>query len=174
MRAIVVGGDGKLGRALCARLLELGHDITRTTRRIGPLPRGRPGEELAYLDLLDPVLPRGKASALFIMGGIPGFVPASSNPDAWRVNAEAPVLLAMQARSRDIAAIHLSSGAVERAQETAYGRQKAHADLGVLLCGGCVVRLMPVVSPDKYVDVADLLIDAASRRLQGMLIRWEG
>lgn len=174
MRAIVIGGDGKLGKALCARLLELGHRVVRTTRQLLPRPALHVGEEVAHLDMLHPVLPaESPAHVVFIMAAIPGFVPASSDPDAWRVNAEAPVLLAVQARSRGIRIVHVSSGAVERAQETAYGRQKAHADLGVLLCDGCVVRLMPAVAPANYVEVADLLIDSAVRDRRG-LVRWTG
>lgn len=173
MRAIVIGGDGKLGKALCARLLELDHRVVRTTRQLLPRPALHTGEEIVHLNMLHPVLPESPADVVFIMAAIPGFVPASSDPDAWRVNAEAPVLLAAQARSRGIRIVHVSSGAVERAQETAYGRQKAHADLGVLLLDGCVVRLMPAVAPANYVEVVDLLIDSAVEDRRG-LVRWTG
>lgn len=171
-RVIVVGGDGKLGAALCGMLAERRIPLIRTTRKVQAYPLG-----WVYLDLREPrlsgVLQAHRGTVMYIMAGISGFVPSSSNPAAWAVNAEAPVLLAQQAARAGVHVVHMSSGAVELAQETAYGRQKAHADLGVLLLGGCVVRPMSHVPSDKYSELSDLLIRAGAERRVGV-VRWEG
>lgn len=177
MYALVVGGDSKLGRALCDRLLARGHEVVKTTRRNNPDAPVRREETIVDFDMLDPqqlpVEDDGTPYVLYIMAAITGIAPASSHPDAWRVNAEAPVALAMQAKERGWHVVFMSSGAVERAQETASARQKAYADLAVLMMGGCVVRPLPTVPPEKYNEVADLLVDIGVTRRAG-LVRWEG
>lgn len=190
MRALVVGGDSKLGAALAFALRERNHEVTCTTRRVTLGPRGfgalrRPDAVQllpfgwVHLDMLDPVLPPGLFDVIYIMAAITGIAPASSNPDAWRVNAEAPVVLAQQARdirkehSSGWHVVFMSSGAVERAQETACARQKSYADLAVLMLGGCVFRPLPTVPPAKYGEIADLLVDIGEQRRTG-LVRWEG
>lgn len=170
MRALVVGGDSKLGMALFVRLVERGHTVLRTSRTLKDV-RQSPG--WWHLDLREPVLPEiDDVQVVYIMAAITGIAPASFDPDAWRVNAEAPVLLAMQAKERGWHTVFMSSGAVERAQETNSARQKAYADLAVLMLGGCVVRPLPVVPPEKYAELADVLIDVGEQRRAGLVRLW--
>lgn len=170
MRACVVGGDSKLGRALCDRLFARGHEVLRTTRR----PKPPPG--WVRLDLLDPRLPRTEyptpdGHVLYIMAAITGVVPSETHPDAWRVNAEAPVALAIEAHARGWPVVFMSSGTVERAPHTASAMQKRYAEVVVHMLGGCVVRPLPTVPPEKYVEVADLLVDVGEQGRAGV-VRW--
>lgn len=175
MKALVIGGDSSLGQALCTELLRRGHEVVRTTRRDSTeAPVGR-NEHVVYLDMLVPRLP-GPAEhmdVVYIMAAVTGVVPAERHPDAWRINADAPVALAQRASDRSWHVVFPSSGTVELAPHTASARQKSYAETFVLLLGGCVVRLLPRVAPEKFGEVAGLLADVGEQRCTG-LVRWEG
>lgn len=178
MRALVVGGDSKLGQALCERLLARGHQVTRTTRRNGAGPSIRRDESVVTFDMLDPKLPSPPYPApgwnvVYIMAAITGVVPAEVHPDAWRVNAEAPVAIALEAHARGWPVMFMSSGTVERAPHTASAMQKRYAEVVIHMLGGCVVRPLPVVPPEKYPEVADLLVDVGEQGRTGV-VRWGG
>lgn len=177
MRALIIGGDGKLARVLCSRLLDGGDIIVKTTRRNDPDAPVRRNEEIVHLDMLSPVLPpdtwtkpRG-IDVMYVMAAITGVVPAERHPDAWRVNAEAPLLLAMEAFRRGWHVVFPSSGTVELAPHTASARQKSYVESHVLAHGGCVVRPLPFVRPEWYEEVADLLIKIGDEQLSGV-VRW--
>lgn len=178
MRSIIVGGDSNLGRVLASRLVSTpGVVVYCTTRR--PIAYASLG--LTHLDLREPLFPpdlapvlrSGVPGVVYIMAAITGIMRAETDPDAWRVNAEAPVLLARHASALGWHVVFVSSGTVERAQHTALARQKSYADLGVLMCGGCVVRPLPFVPPEKYDEVAALLAHIGEARVAGV-VRWEG
>ena len=178
MRALIIGGDSKLGRALHERLLARGHEVVCTTRQRRKATIAAAGP--IYFDMLDPRLPLKVADAgvggevvVYIMAAITGTVPAESHPDAWRVNAEAPVAIALEARARAWHVVFMSSGTVELAQHSASARQKSYAEAVVHMCGGCVVRPLPTVPPEKYGHVADLLVAVGEERRAGT-VRWEG
>ena len=67
----------------------------------------------------------------------------------------------------------MSSGTVERAQHTASAAQKRYAEAVILMLGGCVVRPLPAVPPEKYVELADLLVDVGEQARRGV-VRWDG
>ena len=173
MRALVVGGDSKIGQVLCGRLNARGHEIIITTRRV---EKARPVEGWVYLDMLDPRLPAEVADnpgefVFYIMAAITGVVPAETHPDAWRINAEAPVALALQAKARGWHVVFMSSGTVEKAPHSASAMQKRYAELVVHMVGGCVVRPLPFVQPEKYAEIADLLVGVGEQRRTGV-VRW--
>jgi nucleoside-diphosphate-sugar epimerase len=177
MKALVIGGDSKLGHALHVRLHERGHKVVVTTRRRHESDHLAPG--CVYLDMLDPRLPEFpddvglETWTVFIMAAITGVVPGERHPDAWRVNAEAPVALALQAYQRGWRVVFMSSGTVEMAQHTASAHQKTYVEGVVHMIGGLVVRPLPTVPPEKYDEVADLMIDSAEPWRTGV-VRWEG
>lgn len=176
MRALVVGGDSKLGRALCDRLLACGHEVVRTTRRASGT--WRRNESFVELNMLDPRLPRPgypgpDFHVVYIMAAITGVVPAEKHPDAWRVNAEAPVALALEAHKRGCSIVFMSSGTVELAPHTASAMQKRYAEAIIHMLGGCVVRPLPTVPSEKYDEVAALLVDVGEQGRTGV-VRWEG
>lgn len=182
MRTFVIGGDGGLGAALCTRLLEEGHFVLKTTRRdITGHEYLRPREQLTYFDLTKPDLPARnvlqghyeRGLVVYIMAAITGIMRAETDALAWHVNAEAPVLIARQAHERGWPVVFISSGTVERAQHTALARQKAYADLAVIMLGGCVVRPLPFVPPERFHEIADLLMRIGEEGRTGV-VRWEG
>lgn len=178
MRALVVGGGGNIGQALCTALLTQGHEVVKTLRPAPDCPPVRYRETAVELDLREPALPEDLLwgvgfTAVYLVAAITGIMRSETDPDAWRVNAEAPVLLAQQAVEQGWHPVFISSGTVERAQHIALARQKAYADLGILMLGGCVVRPLPWVPPDKYDALANLLVQVGKERRSGV-VRWEG
>lgn len=177
MKALVVGGDSKIGRVLVDRLLARGHWVMKTTRRENSDAPLRRGEVVAHLDLLQPEF-KFPADCLggtvYLMAAITGVVPAEEHPDAWRVNAEAPLALAIRAYQWwGMFPVFMSSGTVERAQHTASARQKSYVEPFILMFGGCVLRPLPVVPPERYCEVADLLVDIGEQHRSGV-VRWTG
>lgn len=177
MRSLVIGGDGKLASVLCTRLLAAGYEVVKTTRRKDPDAPVRKGEVIIHLDMLNPEFPSHSftkefgTNVVYIMAAITGVVPAERHPDAWRVNAEAPLLLAMESFRRGCHVVFPSSGTVELAPHTASARQKSYVESHVLANGGCVVRPLPFVRPEWYAEVADLLIQVGESRRSGV-VRW--
>lgn len=173
MKALVVGGDSKLGRALVERLRAGEHEVAWTTRRkIGG------GESVYHLDMLEPALPDiwpehglDDPPVVYIMAAITGVVPSESHPDAWRVNAEGALLVACAAWDRGWHVVFMSSGTVERAQHTASARQKTYVESHVLAMDGCVVRPLPVVPPEKYAELGDILVEVGATCRKGV-VRW--
>lgn len=180
MRALVIGGDSKIGKALCTRLLEREWEVVRTTRHAYPALPDHTRESIVYLDMLDPKIPpkchqySGREKVVvFIMAAITGVVPGENHPDAWRVNAEAPAALTLEATEFNWPVVFMSSGTVEMAQHTASAMQKRYAEAIVHTCGGLVVRPLPVVPAGRYAELCDLMIDAVDEGRTGLL-RWEG
>lgn len=176
MRALVVGGDGSIGRALRARLRGQ-HEVIWTTRRDLRDAEVFEGEECGRCDLRDMELPHVEKApgmnVVYLVAAITGAIRCERDPDAWLVNAEAPVALATQAKARGWHVVFLTSGAPEVAPHTALAMQKSYAGLAVLLLGGCVVRPVGPVPPERYVELADLLVRVGAEGRTG-LVRWEG
>jgi len=179
MRALVIGGDGGLALALRAQLAARGCDVVWTTRRSLLAGDLHEHEEVMHLDMLDPVIPEsltqdvGHNWVVYIMAAITGMVPAERHPDAWRINAYAPLALARQAHAHRWHVVFPSTGAVELAPHMAAAYQKTYAEVPILMWGGCVVRILPRVPAEKYAEVADLLFHVGEEHRSG-LVRWEG
>lgn len=175
MRALVIGGASSIARALIVCLREHKHDVVWTTRRQHESDLGAPA--CKYFDLLDPILPREitdiKFDVVYIMAAVTGIVPCERDPDAWRVNAYAPLAIARTAQVLGWHVVFPSSGTVELAPHTASALQKAYAEIPILMWGGTVVRLLPRVDPSKFPEVAELLVSAGYEARPGLL-RWEG
>lgn len=170
MKAFIVGGDSKIAQVLAQRLMDKGHEVVCTSRR--------PDADGAHLDLLDPVLPRwpgstiGVSAVVYIMAAITGIVPAEMHPDAWRVNAEGALSIAVQAHARGWHVVFPSSGTVEKAPHTASAHQKSYVEGHVLAMGGSIVRPLPFVRPEWYPELADVFIDVGETRRAGV-VRWD-
>lgn len=178
MRALVVGGDSKIGAVLCTQLLARGHEVLRTKRgdmRINTAVRRN--ERVVHLDMLEPALPvwsgglSNGGTVVYIMAAITGIVPAEQHPDAWRVNAEGALQVAVQAKSAGYHVVFMSSGTVEKAPHTASAHQKTYVEGPVLMMGGCVVRPLPFVRPEWFPELADLLVDIGEQWRSGV-VRW--
>ena len=154
MRAIVVGIDSLVGRALAQALRERGDTIHGTTHRAEMVTA-----ETSLLDLATGIgrtdLPA--ADVAFICAAVTGFAECRADPErARRVNLEAPAQLAARWSGRTV---FLSTNAVFDCQEplmradrprkprNVYGQLKADAEDAVLGCGGTVVRLAKIFAP---------------------------
>ena len=175
MRALVIGGDGYIGRALCSRLLlEGSHAVIRTTRQASPPDtRLRQRESVIPFDLREPDISTNPMNphVIYILAAITGIMRCEEDRDAWMINAEAPAIIAREALIQGAHVVFISSGTVERAQHTALARQKSYADAAVLAAGGCVVRPLPHVAPERLPEFTDLLMQVGERRTSG-LMRW--
>lgn len=171
---VIVGGDSRLGQALDRKLA--GQSVVRTSRRLDTAD--------LYLDLLDPKLsdlefPDAPRVILYLVAAMTGVVQCERDPDSWRVNADAPALLALAARdcnSRSCSwrTVFVSSDAVECAPHTAYAKQKAHAESVVLSCGGRVVRPARIGNAQQYEEVAELLLRVGVAPHISSITRWIG
>lgn len=152
MKALVVGGDGLIGRALAQALRAAGHSVAPTSRRgssgalsldlAGPLPDTLPDCDVACF-----------------CAAMTGFAACRAAPElSERVNVSAPAVLARSLAARGARVILLSTSAVfdceaphmapERpyAPRGVYGAQKARAETAFLDLGprATVLRLSRV------------------------------
>jgi nucleoside-diphosphate-sugar epimerase len=188
-KILVVGGDSTVGKALVEQLFKFNsamvtREISYTTRRA--VTR----KNQLHLDLSNPVLPEGDWDLIYLVAAITGIMGCEVTSESWRVNADGPAQLALQAskqlRMRDMApgedynghvnasphVVFISSDAVELAPGLAYSMQKAYAESVILPLGGTVVRPARIF-PEKLDNLVELLIDVGINRKSG-LHRWTG
>jgi dTDP-4-dehydrorhamnose reductase len=156
MRVMVVGADGLIGHALSSELGRRGHDVIRTTRRA----QGPHQESLVFLDLAaDRLAAMPPADVMVICAAMTSFSDCRHRFDlAHRVNVEARLQLARTATENGGRVVALSSSAVfdclrpramadwQPAPRSAYGRLMAEAEVGILACGGAVLRSTKVIA----------------------------
>jgi nucleoside-diphosphate-sugar epimerase len=163
---LVIGGRGLIGSAVVAALIGQRREVYYTTRsrhQAHVRPRA------IYLDLSEPnaKLPQpGESSSLlnvFLIAGLPGVIACERDPNAWRVNADSPRMLAQQARAGGASVVYLSTGAVEIAPHAAYAMQKAAVENVVLALGGAVVRPRGKIDQDSAPAFAEFIVGASGR-----------
>jgi dTDP-4-dehydrorhamnose reductase len=160
--SLIIGADGRIGRALLDKLAADGAEALGTSRR-RPVPQG-----CVFFDLAaDPagwVLPHG-VDAAFLCAAIAALESCRQDPQgSRRVNVSHTVLLARQLAAEGAFVIFLSTNRVfdgsipyRRATDpvcptTEYGRQKAEAERQLLDLGDqvAIVRLSKVLSPGLF------------------------
>lgn len=161
MKALIIGTDSGIGKALRAELVSKGHEVTGTTRE-----RANVRGDTFYLDLSDPptdheTLP--KADVAYFCAAMTTYRACRENPElALRVNAEAPSAIAKQLVESGARVILLSTSAVldcrsprmtadrPRQAVSVYGSTKAQAELSFLALGQMVsvLRLTKVLVPE--------------------------
>jgi dTDP-4-dehydrorhamnose reductase len=156
MRALIVGVDGMIGRALLAALAAAGVACTGTSRR--------PDRAAAVhrLDLREApdvdALPA--ADMAFLCAGLAKEAACLADPaQARQVNVESPIAIARAMRGRGASVVLLSSTAVfdgstalrgeaeATCPRTAYGRLKEEAECRILDLGGTAVLRLTKVFP---------------------------
>ncbi len=159
MRALVIGGDGTVGRALGAALVRRGDHVFATTRHADRAhAEGRP-----LLDLAEPEVSNlPTAEVAFLCAALTRYAVCRNQPDfAHRINVDNTVVLARALLDRGARLIFLSTSAVfngrapQRRADAAtspvseYGRTKAAAETALSALGGAVtiVRLTKVLVP---------------------------
>jgi dTDP-4-dehydrorhamnose reductase len=161
MRALVVGADALVGRALAEALRTRGDEVVGTTRRAERVVLG----ETMLLDLAAPepvIADLPDADVAFLCAAMTRFADCRASPElAERVNFRAPVALAAQLLDRGTRPILLSTSAVldgqapkmaadrPRLGKSAYGRWKGEAESAILGLdeNATVVRLTKILTP---------------------------
>lgn len=161
MKAIILGIDSGIGRALGNALAARGDRFVGTTRR-----RERVGKTILYFNLDDPKssdsgLP--EADVAFFCAAVTSFADCRNQPElARRVNATTPAAIAARLVKQGTRVVLLSTSAVfdcrvprmtadrPRLPASAYGRTKAEAEVAFLALGpsASVLRLTKVLTPD--------------------------
>lgn len=154
MRAIVVGIDSLVGRALAEALRARGDTVFGTTRRTDAV-----SSDTSLLDLAGDtrIVDLPPADVAFICAAVTSLADCRADPErARRVNLDAPSQLATRWAGRTI---FLSTNAVFDCQEplmradrprkptSIYGQLKVEAEDSVLARGGTVVRLTKIFVP---------------------------
>lgn len=161
MKAVVLGGDGGIGRLLAAALQKDGHDVLTTTRRAGPVSARQ-----LRLDLADPgvaAMPLPAADVVYFCAALARFADCRAHADLARtVNVVAPAVLARRWTAEGARVIFLSTSAVFDGREpqrsaaspvsprSLYGRLKAEAESAFLDLGAsaAVLRLTKLLLPE--------------------------
>lgn len=161
MRAIVLGADGQIGRALAKALQRRNAVVLSTTRRTTPHSSSRLRIDLADPDLHETALP--EADVAYFCAAMTGFAACRRNRDlAHRVNVAAPSALARRLAAKGTRVVLLSTNAVFNLQtpqvpaatrpspRTIYGALKAEAEalFAALGTAASILRLTKVLTPE--------------------------
>lgn len=165
MRALVIGGDGFLGRALVAALKDAGESVRCTTRR--PAFIGAAD----YLDLAEPIPALPDVDVVYLVAAITTFQACEGNAEAWRVNVDAPIEVAMQAIDRGSFVVFVSSDAVEWCGATAYARTKAAAEVAIRTLRHSAIVRPARIGPQRVNELCELMIGIGRDRKAGVY-RW--
>jgi dTDP-4-dehydrorhamnose reductase len=160
-RALVIGADGLIGKALAARLHHNGCSVTETTRRGDRLGAGR-----VRLDFARPVCdwrPPRDVDTVFLCAAATSLAYSRDQPAKSRlINVTHTVELARILAANGAFVVFLSTSRVFSGPKPhrpddpptpadEYARQKVEAEQALLLLGeaACVVRLTKVLGPDN-------------------------
>jgi dTDP-4-dehydrorhamnose reductase len=161
---LVIGGNGLLGSALCARLAAQAYKWTATTRRDSD-------QQTSFLNLAQPIGVLPPADIVYIVAAVPKIYECESNPLTWTINVDAPIAIARQMAERDSFVVFVSSAAVEEAGHLAYARQKAQVESYINTINGAIVRPSHIAS-DRAPHLANFMIDIGLSRIRGVY-RWK-
>ena len=163
MRALIIGIDGTIGRALGDALAADGATVYGTTRREASAAAG---DRRIRLDLAAPNaadVPLPEVDVAVFCAAMARFADCREQPElTYRVNVATPLPLARRIVAAGARIVLLSTSAVfdgslpHRREDdvacptTAYGRLKAEAEAGFLGLGAAaaVLRLTKIVTPD--------------------------
>jgi dTDP-4-dehydrorhamnose reductase len=155
LNVLVVGVDGLIGQGLASELRRRGHGVVGTSRR------SQHGDDgTVFLDLTAAKLaPLPSVDVVVICAAMAKFSDCRDHCDLTRrVNVEARLALADLARARGERIIAMSSSAVfdcmrpnakadwKPAPRSAYGRQMAEAEDGILARGGAILRSTKILT----------------------------
>lgn len=161
MKALVIGADGGIGRALVNELGTRGYLVTGTTRRAGNVSAYN-----HYLDLSDQHIaekPLPSADVAFFCAAMAGFADCRRDPAlAYRVNVLGPLTIARRLAAAGTRLLLLSTNAVFDGSTplvsasnppcpvSVYGNVKAKAEAEFLALGPAVaiLRLSKVLTTD--------------------------
>ncbi len=149
---LVTGCGGRLGKALAHRLAK-SHEVTALNRESADLADPEAWKRIAARDFDVLLHPAAMAS----------LEACEANPElAMRVNRDAPLALAKACQTRGRAMVFFSTDYVLDGSQpglkgeeaplrplSVYAQSKAEAEMGVLDCGGAVMRVSWLFGPEK-------------------------
>jgi dTDP-4-dehydrorhamnose reductase len=149
--ALIIGGDGQIGRKLAIHLARRGRDMVCTTRKWPPTDEVLLRLRTLPFDLRWPTyLP--EAEVTFFATGINGFKPCEADPaEAKRINVTLLLQTATVVSYLGGRMVYLSSSAAETHPDTVYGQCKLEAEAGFLRLGASIYRFGPVAFPGRDV-----------------------
>ncbi len=175
--ALIVGGDGQIGRSLAMHFAKFGRDCIATTKR-WPVTDAFLKLRTLPFDLEYPsYLP--EAEVTFFCTGINGFKPCEADPVlARRVNVDCLLQTATIVSYFGGRMVYLSSSAAETHPDTVYGQCKLAAEAGFLRMGAAVYRFGPVAFPGREVYANDtyspMNLSTLCDILANCLNHWDG
>jgi len=150
VKVFVTGAGGYIGSALVRKLSLEGHEVTGTIR--GTLDLLAPGDLSRF----------GPQEVVYLCAAVTRFIECESDPTSYRVNVDAQVEIAREWPAK---VVFVSSQAVERALHTAYGMQKALAEVSLRgVCDPVIGRICGKVSHDTLPVVVDWLYGLADAK----------
>lgn len=158
MKALVVGGDGRIGSELVRLLRTGGHDVIPTSRR-QPVPDG-----WLWLDLDGPMRELPACDVVYLVAAIHTFQGCEGNAAAWRINVDAPCEIV---RKCGAFPVFVSSDCVEWGGVTAYARMKASVEMFIQAKDGAIVRPSRV-TPDRLGMLCELMRRVGENREAGV------
>lgn len=167
MTQLIVGADSRLGRSM-AKLLPSSY---RTTRREAELQVAmHEGDmRLFFLDLSRPLpqkLP--EAQTVYLVAAIHGPKRCEGNPEAYRVNVDAPIALAQHYSALGAFCVFVSTDAMEWVPAWAYAFQKAIAEASIRLLPNTAIVRCGAISDQTREDCARRVVDIGLRKLKGI------
>lgn len=155
MICTIIGANGHIGSKLADVLIARKHSANLVTRR--------PGKDIKPFDLRSPDAHLPDADVTFLCAAMAKFIDCESNPESWRVNVDAPIAIAKRVPYM----VHLSSDAVERALHTAYGMQKAFAEMALTAMPNVLIARLPRVTSDNIGTICERMVELAERGASG-------
>jgi len=164
-RILIVGGDSRIGAALCLALRAHGAKVTATTRRLENIAAAAPLLDLQDIESIN-ALDVSTYDIAYLCAGVSTFAACEEGDLARRVNVDNTLHLCERLRGAGCAIFFLSTSAVfdgrqpdasEHTQPTpttAYGRQKAEVEGALCKVNmaqhplAAIVRLSKVLTPD--------------------------
>jgi nucleoside-diphosphate-sugar epimerase len=167
---LVIGGDGLIGRAVCAELKDRSILFRFSSRR--------KGADL-YLDLLDcaqtatfPKMPFASPDndTVFLIAAQTGFAACQHSRESWYANRDAPRAIAQFYRYNFI--VFISSDVVDQDEwfTSAYAMQKREVEATITSLFGAIIRPSKV-TPERAPELAKLIVDVGLARRPGVT-RW--
>lgn len=152
MRALVIGGDSFIGGELVRQLEARGEQVIKTTRKLGR-------EDAVFFDMTYPLIP--ECDVAFICAAVTKFIDCEDDRNAYRVNVDAPISIATQQAEKGALTVFISSEAVERALHTAYGMQKALAEVGLAGVGNVIIARIGKTTAQNVENVCSRIVALA-------------